>query len=200
MFFYLAVSHKSYAWVAEQENISGRELLYRRFIFIRFLFIPFHFRRKSKCSQFALRKRSKNREKQENKCYSSCLGAKPLFQPHSRLVRKEDKDHLQSLRSRVDHVKSLLKIDRKTSSSQNADLLEQLVTCFELVMHSAGNLGSSWEASKSNTHEVRPPHVQSLLEQEHWQPSLQPQKRQICVDATVDDLFFVCSGESLKSL
>ena len=123
--------------------------------------------------------------------------------PHYSLtveVKKEDKHRLESLRSRVDRAKSLLGIDRKTSSTQNADLLEQLLSCFELVMHSAGNIGSSPVASQfSSPREVRPP-PPSFVEHENQQPSRRPQKRQIYVDATVDDPFFVCTGESLKSL
>ena len=48
---------------------------------------------------------------------------------------------------------------------------------------------------------MQPPPKSSLeLEQEHLRPARRPQKRQIYVDAAVDDPFFVCTGESLKSL
>ena len=121
--------------------------------------------------------------------------------PHFSLtveVKREDETRLQSLRCRLDHAKSLLGIDRKTSSTQNADLLERLLNCFELVMPSAFNLGPSPTASTSS---VQPPPKNSMeLEQEHQRPARGPQKRQIYVDASVDDPFFVCTGESLKSL
>lgn len=113
-------------------------------------------------------------------------------------VKREDETRLQSLRCRLDHAKSLLGIDRKTSSTQNADLLERLLNCFELVMPSAVNLRPSPTASTSS---VQPPPKHSMeLEQEHQRPARRPQKRQIYVDASVDDPFFVCTGESLKSL
>ena len=119
--------------------------------------------------------------------------------PHFSLtveVKREDEARLQSLRSRLDHAKSLLGIDRRTSSTQNADLLEQLLNCFELVMPSAVNLGPSPAASTSSVH----PPPKNSLEQEHQWPARRPQKRQIYVEASVDDPFFVCTGESLKSL
>ena len=125
--------------------------------------------------------------------------------PHFSLtveVKRDDDARLQSLRCRLDHAKSLLGIDRKTSSTQNADLLERLLNCFELVMPSAVNVGPSSAASlTSMPHEVQPPPKSSLeLEQQHRRPDRRAQKRQIYVDATVDDPFFVCTGESLMSL
>lgn len=117
--------------------------------------------------------------------------------PHFSLtveVKREDEARLQ----RLDHAMSLLRIDRKTSSTQNADLLGQLLNCFELVMPSAFNLGSSPAASTSSVH---PPPKNSLeREQEHQRPARRPQKRQIYADASVDNPFFACTGESLKSL
>lgn len=70
--------------------------------------------------------------------------------PHFSLtveVKREDEACLQSLRCQLDHAKLLLGIDCKTSLTQNADLLEQLLNCFELVMPSAVNLGPSPAAS-----------------------------------------------------
>ena len=133
--------------------------------------------------------------------------------PHFSLtveVKRDDEARLQRLRSRLEHAKSLLGIDRKTSSTQNADLLERLLNCFELVMPSAVNIGPSSASSISSMpHEVQPQPKSSLeLEQQHRRPDQQQhrrpdrraQKRQIYVDAIVDDPFFVCTGESLKSL
>ena len=125
--------------------------------------------------------------------------------PHFSLtveVKREDEVCLQGLRCWLYHAKSLLGIDLKTSSMQNADLLEWLLNCFELVMPSAVNLGPSPAASTSSMpHKIQPPPKSSLeLEQEHQQPAWRLQRRQIYVDATVEDPFFVCTGESLKSL
>ena len=125
--------------------------------------------------------------------------------PHFSLtveVKREEEARLQSLRCRLDNAKSLLGIDRKTSSMQNADLLERLLNCFELVMPSAVNLGPSPATSTSSTpHSVQPLPKSSLeLERERQRPARRPQKRQIYVDAAVDDPFFVCTGELLKSL
>ena len=107
---------------------------------------------------------------------------------------------LQSLRCRLD--KSLLGTDCNTSSEQNADLLERLLNCFELLIPSVVNLEPSPAASTSSTpHEVQPPPKRSLeLEQEHQRPARRLQKRQIYVDVAVDDPSFVYMDESLKSL
>ena len=69
-------------------------------------------------------------------------------------------------------------------------------------MPSAVNVGPSSAASISSMpHKVQPPPKSSLeLEQQHQRPDRRAQKRQIYIDATVDDPFFVCTGESLKSL
>ena len=130
--------------------------------------------------------------------------------PHFSLtveVKKGDDDRLEGLRSRLNHAKSLLGIDRRSSSTQNADLLEKLLNCFELVTPSAVNakFGTS---SASSTSLMRPPSVSSFSAQPQ-QRSLEslesleqriPRKRQIYVDAAVDDPCFVCTGESLKAL
>ena len=125
----------------------------------------------------------------------------PHFSPTME-VKREDEARLQSLPCRLDNAMSLLGIDRKTSSTQNANLLEQLLNCFELVMPSAVNLGPSPATSTSSTpHSVQPLPKSSLeLEREHQRPARRQQKRQIYVDAAVDDRFFVCTGKSLKSL
>ena len=60
---------------------------------------------------------------------------------------------------------------------------------------------SSASSISSMPHEVQPQPKSSLeLEQQHRRPDRRAQKRQIYVDAIVDDPFFVCTGESLKSL
>ena len=91
-------------------------------------------------------------------------------------------------------------ITRKTSSTQNADLLEALLGYFELLRPSATSAGSSSVANtcaKSNPSEpVQPSPTTSAKSSARSRP----RKRQIYVDATVDDPFFVCTGESLKSL
>ena len=96
--------------------------------------------------------------------------------PHFSLtveVKREDEARLQSLRCRLDNPKSLLGIDRKTSSTQNADLLERLLNYFELVMPSAVNLGPSPATSTSSMpHLVQPLPKSSLeLEREHQRPA-----------------------------
>jgi len=84
-------------------------------------------------------------------------------------VKRENEARLQILHCWLDHAKSLLGIDRKTSSTQNADLLERLLNCFELVIPSAVNLGPSPAASTSL---VQPPPKNSLeLKQEHQRPA-----------------------------
>ena len=80
------------------------------------------------------RKEDENREIQADKCEPRFIEAKPAFQPDSGGKAGGWNPRLQSLRCRLDHAKSLLGIDRKTSSTQNADLLERLLNCFELVM------------------------------------------------------------------
>ena len=92
--------------------------------------------------------------------------------PHFSLtveVKREDEGHLQSLCCRLDHAKSLLGIDRNTSSTQNVDLLEQLLNGFKLVMPSAVNLGPSPAASTNSVHLP----LKNLLEpeQEHQRPA-----------------------------
>ena len=120
-------------------------------------------------------------------------------------VRKGEEGRLASLRSRLDHAKSLLGINRTTSSTQNADLLEQLLHYFELVRPSAVPASrSSVPASRSSSatstfsrpsEPVQPPQSSSIEPENR-----RPQKRQIYVDAAVDDACFICTGESLKSL
>lgn len=72
--------------------------------------------------------------------------------PHFSLtveVKKGDDDRLEGLRSQLDRAKSLPGIDQRSSSAQNADVLEKLVNSFELVTPSAVNakLGTSSASS-----------------------------------------------------
>ena len=118
--------------------------------------------------------------------------------PHFSLtveVKKEEEDRLENIRSRLNAAKSVLGIDRKTSSTQNADLLEALLRYFELVKPSAFGDSPSIASSTRppDQPQVHPPPNESS---EHRRP----RKRQVYVDAAVDDPFFVCSGESLKAL
>ena len=120
--------------------------------------------------------------------------------PHFSLtveVKVGDENRLEGLRSRLNHAKSLLGIDRKTSSTQNADLLEALLTYFELVKPSA--VGAAAESSSAASTKSRPYSVPTTSSTEVPERR-RPQKRQIYVDAAVDDPCFVCTGESLKSL
>jgi len=101
--------------------------------------------------------------------------------PHFSLtveVKREDEARLQRLCTRLDHAKLVLGIDRKTSSSQNADLLEQLLNYFELVKSSVVSSGSSPAASTIST--PSEPLTPSSTSQEQRRP----RKRQIYVDAT----------------
>ena len=56
--------------------------------------------------------------------------------PHFSLtvkVKRGDKGHLEGLRSRLNNAKCLLGIDRLTSLTQNTDLLEALLSYFEIM-------------------------------------------------------------------
>ena len=52
-------------------------------------------------------------------------------------VAMGDESRLEGLRARLNNAKSLLGIDRKTSSTQNADLLETLLSYFEIMKPSS---------------------------------------------------------------
>ena len=103
-------------------------------------------------------------------------------------VKREDEDRLHSLRSRWENAKSLLGINRKTSSTQNADLLEKLLDCFEVQK----------SLVQPVTQTQTPSAIEADSEPQHGRS--QPRKRQIYVDTAVDDPCFICTGESLKSL
>ena len=150
----------------------------------------------------------KKRKIERNKVSNAKRDAKDR-NPHFSLtveVKKGDDARLESLRSRLDRAKSLLGIDRRSSSTQNADLLEKLLNSFELVTPSAVNakLGTSSASSTMKRSTLSPfPDAQPLHYHQSSVESLEQRrarKRQIYVDAAVDDPCFVCTGESLKSL
>ena len=108
-------------------------------------------------------------------------------------VKKGEKDRLERLKDRLNQAKSRLRINRKTSSTQNADLLEHLLHCFDLVQPSVISARSSSVASttSASSETVQP---STVPEQRR------PQRRHIYVDGTVDDPHFICTVESLKAL
>ena len=112
-------------------------------------------------------------------------------------VAMGDESRLEGLRARLNNAKSLLGIDRKISSTQNADLLETLLSYFEIMKPSTVVARSfsvaSAESGPSEPIQPPPSSIESL------EPR-RPQKRQIYVDATEDDPCFICTGESLKSM
>ena len=122
--------------------------------------------------------------------------------PHFSLtveVKRGHEGRLEGLRSRLNNAKCLLGIDRSTSSTQNADLLEALLSYFEIMKPSAVSARSSSSVASAEsgptTEPVQPP--PSSIETP--EPG-RPQKRQIYVDATEDDPCFICTGESLRSM
>jgi len=99
------------------------------------------------------------------------------WNPHFSLtmeVKREDEACLQRLHCQLDHAKSLLGINRKSSLMQNADLLERLLNCFELVMPSAVNLGPSPAASTSSVQ--LPPKKLPGTRTRTQQPARRPQE------------------------
>ena len=118
--------------------------------------------------------------------------------PHFSLtveVKRGDEGRLSALRSRLQNAKVLLGIERATSSTQNADILEALLSFFESTTQPTKPLASHLSPATSTNSMPSDPQSpnQSSVHR-------RPQKRQIYVDATVDDPCFVCTGESLKSL
>ena len=107
-------------------------------------------------------------------------------------VKREDEDRLHSLRSQWENTKSLHRINRKMSSTQNADLLEKVLDYCEVQ--------KSLVQPVTQTQMAHPPPsaIEADSEPEHGRPPLR--KYQIYVDTAVDDPCFICTGESLKSL
>ena len=113
--------------------------------------------------------------------------------PHFSLTIEVKKDHesrLELIKQRINNAKSALGIDRKTSTTQNADLMERLLSCFELIHPSAVESSSS---SIVKTDLLQAP---VTLSSRPGQPSSSSvevpvqqhtRKRQIYVESTVDD-------------
>ena len=99
---------------------------------------------------------------------------------------------LHSLRSQWENTKSLLRINQKTSSTRNVDLLEKRLDYCEVQ--------KSLVQPVTQTQVAQPPlsAIEADSETEHGRSPLQ--KRQIYVDTPVDDPCFIYTGESLKSL
>ena len=114
-------------------------------------------------------------------------------------VKREDESRLESLHSRLNDAKSLLGIDRTTTSTQNADLLEVLLSTFETMRPSSVKARSTSVASTITRPIPSAPNQQPKDSMQAPEPR-RPQKRQIYVDAKADDTSFICTGESLKSL
>ena len=131
--------------------------------------------------------------------------------PHFSLtieVKKEQQSRLEAIKQRINNAKSALGIDRKTSTTQNADLMERLLSYFEMICPSAVESSSSSSAGPSSANTdvlVGPTTVPSQPVQP---PSSsvevpvrrQTRKRQIYVESTVDDECYVCTKSSLKAL
>jgi len=126
--------------------------------------------------------------------------------PHFSLTIEVKKDHqsrLELIKQRINNTKSALGIDRKTSTMQNADLMERLLSCFEMIHPSAVESSSSSIAKAdvlqapitAPSQPVQP--SSSSVEvpvQQH------ARKRQIYVESTVDDGSYLCTKSSLQAL
>jgi len=96
--------------------------------------------------------------------------------PHFSLtveVMREDEGRLESLRNRLNNAKLLLGVDRTTASTQNADLLEVLLSTFETMRPSAVKGRSSFAASTMTRPILSKPNQQlkdSMQAPESWRP------------------------------
>ncbi|XP_068738170.1 uncharacterized protein [Montipora capricornis] len=121
--------------------------------------------------------------------------------PHFSLtveVKNGNESRLEDIRGRLNNAKALLGIDRKTSSTQNADLLEALLSYFELmkasVASSSNTVLTTVESSQATpVTPVRASSIQATSDKK-------PRKRQIYVDSVVDDPYFICTGKGLTAL
>ena len=104
---------------------------------------------------------------------------------------------------RINNAKSALGIDRKTSTTQNADLMERLLSCFEMIHPSAVESSSS---SIAKTDVLQAPVTAPSRPVQPSSSSVEvpvrqhTRKRQIYVESTVDDGSFVCTKSSLQAL
>ena len=113
-------------------------------------------------------------------------------------VKNGNEGRLEDIRGRLNNAKALLGIDRKTSSTQNADLLEALLSYFELmkgsVASSSNTVLTTVESSQATpVTPVRASSIQATSDKK-------PRKRQIYVDSVVDDPYFICTGKGLTAL
>lgn len=126
--------------------------------------------------------------------------------PHFSLsieVKKDQRSRLEAIKQRINNAKSALGIDRSTSSTQNADLMERLLSYFEMIRPSAVERSSS---SSTKTNVLQGP-TTSPSKPDQQSPSSgevpvqqRTRKRQIYVESTVDDGCYVCTKSSLQAL
>ena len=72
--------------------------------------------------------------------------------PHFSLTIEVKKDHqsrLELIKQRINNAKSALGIDRKNSTTQNADLMETLLSYFEMI-HPSAVASSSSSSTKTD--------------------------------------------------
>ena len=114
-------------------------------------------------------------------------------------VKKDEQSHLQAIKQWTNNAKSTLSIGRNTSTTQNADLMECLLSYFEMIRPSAAERSSS-SSPKTDVLEgsitgplqpvqPSPISVEVLVRQEI-------RKRQIYVESKVDDGCYVCTESS----
>ena len=123
--------------------------------------------------------------------------------PHFSLtieVKKDQQSRLEAIKQRINNAKSALGIDIKTSTTQNADLMEIILSCFEMIRPSAVESSSS-PSTKTDvlkrpiTTPSQPSPGSVELTARH-----QTRKRRIYVECTVDDGCYVCTKSSLQAL
>ena len=123
--------------------------------------------------------------------------------PHFSLtieVKKDQQSRLQPIKQRINNA---LGIDRKTSTTQNADLMERLLPCFEMIHPSAVESSSS---SIAKTDVLQAPVTAPSRPVQPSSSSVEvpvrqhTRKRQIYVESTVDDGSYVCTKSSLQAL
>ena len=126
--------------------------------------------------------------------------------PHFSLtieVKKDQQSRLEAIKQRLSNAKSALGIDRKSSTTQNADLIERLLSYFEMIC------SSTVESSSSSITKIDVLDGPRTALSQSVQPSSssvevrdrrQTRKRQIYVDSTLDDGCYVCTKSSLQAL
>ncbi|XP_068682738.1 uncharacterized protein [Montipora foliosa] len=118
-------------------------------------------------------------------------------------VKKDQRSRLEAIKQRINNAKSALGIDRSTSSTQNADLMERLLSYFEMIRPSAVESSSS---SSTKTNVLQGPTtspsnpVQPSPSSGEVPVQQRTRKRQIYVESTVDDGCYVCTKSSLQAL